>query len=236
MTFEVVLVNSSGVETSTSEGVTVFAATEDGTADAGADYTATSSQLTIPAGATRVGLPFSVPFTVATSIDDINEPSETFRVVLSGATNAKLGRAFAEGTINPRCVNINVDDADNRPPTITVHDVEHLEGERFHGVISFSRPLCDNFGIVYRYLTGNADGTATWGSDVGQGYSVGQVFFDSVEYAASNTEGPRWEAHRYGSQEDQLDEDDEWFTLQYRWGSRMPDHYPRGPPIGFLGG
>ena len=235
MTFEVVLVNSSDVETSTSENVTVFAATEDGTATAGADYTATSRQLTIPAGATRVGLPFSVPFAVATSIDDINEPSETFRVVLTGATNAKLGRAFAEGTINPRCVDINVDDADNRPPTITVHDSEHLEGEGFTDVLSFSRPLCDDYWLVLRYMTGNAYGTATWGSDIGSSYTMDQEHFDTVTRLASSSEGSRRQFSSFSSQEDDLDEDDEWLTVQYRWGSMMPDHYPKGDTDWFSG-
>ena len=231
MTFEVVLVNSNGVETSTSEDVTVSAATEDGTATAGADYTATSRQMTIPAGATRV----SVPFAVATIIDDINEPSETFRVVLTGATNAKLDRAFAIGTINPRCVDINVDDADNRPPTITVHDSEHLEGEGFTDVLSFSRPLCDDYWLVLRYMTGNAYGTATWGSDIGSSYTMDQEHFDTVTRLASSSEGSRRQFSSFSSQEDDLDEDDEWLTVQYRWGSMMPDHYPKGGTDWFSG-
>ena len=124
MTFAVTLVDSNGVETSTSEVVTVFAATEDGTAHAGADYTAASRLLTIPAGDTRVRFPFE--FEVATSLDDINESLETFRVVLSGAGNAKIGRAVAVGTINPRCVDASLDDDDNRPPTITLYDTTAL--------------------------------------------------------------------------------------------------------------
>jgi len=73
--------------------VTVQYATADGTATAGADYTATSGTLTLPAGATTATV--EVPI-----LDDTaREESETFTVTLSDPTAATLTGAGATGTI-----------------------------------------------------------------------------------------------------------------------------------------
>ena len=220
MTFEVVLVDAGGVETPTSRNVTVFAATEDGTAAAGADYTTASRRLTIPAGQTRA----SFPFEVVTRLDDDDEPPETLRVVLSGPENARIGIAIAIGTINPRCVHVGLDDADNRPPTITVHPASAREGDAFRVPVSFSRPLCDPFRLTYRLLSGTADVY----SDFRLG-TLGDTRHRSV-VGGTPSRLTVWHASPI---EDNLHEGDEWYTIEVSWSAEpdvvnritMPDHY-----------
>ncbi len=74
-------------------GVTVDWATRDGTAVAGADYTAANGSLTIAAGTGRTNV-------VVALIEDLTvEDDETFSVVLSNASGAALIDATAAGTI-----------------------------------------------------------------------------------------------------------------------------------------
>ena len=73
--------------------VTVDYATADGTAQAGADYTATSGTLTFTPG--RTALTVAVPV----HDDGINEGAETFTLTLSNAAGAVLADAEATGTI-----------------------------------------------------------------------------------------------------------------------------------------
>ena len=226
MTFDVTLVDSNGVETSTSEEVTVFAATEDGTAAEPGDYAAVSWRLTIPAGDT------GVPFEVATSVDDINEPPETFRVVLSGARNAKVDKAVAVGTINPRCVDVDLDDDNNQPPTITLYDTTAVEGNTYFVPVTFSAPMCDGPQIIRQEISGEGLGTATCGVD----FHVGLGPCDPPDEVAgifnqALTTVPRAQFHGWGTEADSLDEDDEWFTIRWRWG---PDMGPRYQGLGWF--
>ena len=89
MTFAVQLSLAAGVN------VTVDYATTDGTAQAGTDYGHTAGTLIVPAGTTTA----DILVTVFDDTDD--EPEETYRVQLSGATGATLagGRPTATGTI-----------------------------------------------------------------------------------------------------------------------------------------
>ena len=76
-----------------SNQLTVDCATSDGTATAGADYTATSGTLTIGAGSSSGTIQVSV-------IDDEhNEGSETFTMTLSDASSGQITDATATGTI-----------------------------------------------------------------------------------------------------------------------------------------
>ena len=72
---------------------TVTYTTADGTARAGSDYTATSGTLTFNPGTTQLGV--AVPVLG----DTIAEPDETFRFLLTGATNAALAHAEGLGLI-----------------------------------------------------------------------------------------------------------------------------------------
>ncbi len=78
---------------SSSERITVNYETQDGTAIAGEDYTAASGTATIEAGARETTISISV---VA---DTDYEGDETFKVALSGATNASADNTKATGTI-----------------------------------------------------------------------------------------------------------------------------------------
>ena len=84
--------------------VTVDWATSDGTAAAGTDYAAGTGSLTITAG--------DAGGTVSVSVlgDDVDEPDETFRVTLSGASGATIARAASTGTIRD----------DDDPPRVTL--------------------------------------------------------------------------------------------------------------------
>ncbi|MGI9213104.1 MAG: Calx-beta domain-containing protein, partial [Methylococcaceae bacterium] len=77
----------------TSQPVTVNYATQDGTAQAGSDYLATSNILTIPVGQTTATIQISIYG------DTQLEPDETFRVNLSSPPNAQLGNSSTTVTI-----------------------------------------------------------------------------------------------------------------------------------------
>ena len=83
------------VSLSTASGwtVTVDWATSDGTATAGADYTAGSGTLTFAAGET------GTTFDVAVTGDTVDEDDETFTVTLSNADHASIPDATGTGTI-----------------------------------------------------------------------------------------------------------------------------------------
>ena len=217
--FEVTLVDADGNPATTSEDVTVFADTEDGTATAVDDYTAVSRQpLSIPAGQTSP----AVDLVVGTVLDAEFEGPETFKVVLSGARNAKIDRAVAEGTINPRCVDVDIDDADNRPPTFTVQEQTVTEGEPIGPLVAFSRPLCEPFYMDHELLTGGVWGTANrlydyrWGAQAQQNWEHPSAWSVRPNQLRTNN-----------TVLDDLDEDDEWLTVRWRWGSSMPTRYGR---------
>ena len=99
-TFTIALSAASGRD------VTVTAATADGTATAGSDYTARSAvTVTIAAGDT------SASFTVATTEDTLDEPNETFEVRLSSPTGATLAGDTGIGTITDTTTLIEIGDA-----------------------------------------------------------------------------------------------------------------------------
>jgi beta-glucanase (GH16 family) len=75
------------------QSVTVSYATVDGTAKAGADYTAASGTLTIAAGQTEVYIDVQV------SGDSLRRPNQQFSLVLSNPVNCVLGQATAVATI-----------------------------------------------------------------------------------------------------------------------------------------
>ena len=78
-------------------------ATQDGTAIAGQDYTATSGTLTFPAGTTNLTQTISIPIYG----DTLDEPNEIFTVTLSDPTNS---------VIQPRTVRIEIIDDDEPDP------------------------------------------------------------------------------------------------------------------------
>jgi hypothetical protein len=93
------------------ETITVAYATSDGTATAGADYTAASGTLTFAPGETTRTLD------VAVLGDTTPEPHETFFVDLSGATNATIVDAQGFGSIT------------NDDSSLAINDAEVVEGD-----------------------------------------------------------------------------------------------------------
>ncbi|MEZ4860931.1 MAG: Calx-beta domain-containing protein [Caldilineaceae bacterium] len=95
---------------STRKAVTVTVQSADGLATAPADYTATNTQVTIPAGST------SATFSIPVINDLIDEDDEDFIVSLSAPVNGVLGTATATATITDN------DTAGNRvtPTKVTI--------------------------------------------------------------------------------------------------------------------
>ena len=127
--------------------VTVQYETMDDSAIDGSDYTATSGQLTFPAGTT------SRKLYVSTREDDAREPDETFTVVLSQPVDATLDDASGTGTI--------IDDDQDALPSLRIGDATVTEGgdpAGFQVTLSAAR----NETVTVAYMT--QDGTARAGS------------------------------------------------------------------------
>jgi hypothetical protein len=126
--------------------VTVHYATADITATAGSDYTAASGDVVIPAGQT------SRTFTLAVKGDCLAEPTETFAVNLTGATNATIGDGQGIGTI-----------LDNEP-RISISDVTKAEGKKGQTTLfTFTVSLSVAYDQPVTVSFKTTDGTATTG-------------------------------------------------------------------------
>ncbi|WP_170147892.1 Calx-beta domain-containing protein [Marinoscillum furvescens] len=125
-------------------GVTVDYATSDGTATAGADYTAASGTLSFAAGES------SKTIDVTVSGDAIVESNETITVTLSNNTGiSAIGDATGTGTI------INDDAA-----AVTIADVSESED---NGTITFAATLDNGVQGGFTVDVSTADGTAQVG-------------------------------------------------------------------------
>ena len=124
------------------DGFAVRYATADGTATAGADYTAASGTLDFGAGETAKTV------SVATLDDALDEGAETFRLAATDASGAELARG--EGTIE-----------DLKTVGVSVSDAAAEEG----GTLAFAVTLdgVQDLAVSVDYAT--ADGTATAGDD-----------------------------------------------------------------------
>ncbi|OJW61547.1 MAG: hypothetical protein BGO57_12650 [Sphingomonadales bacterium 63-6] len=146
--------------------VTVNYATADGTATAGADYTAASGSLTFLPGET------SKTVTVATATDSNVEAAETFSLELSSPSGATIADGSGTGTIN-----------DSDPPDVTfaISDASVTEG----GALSFT---VTKSGLTFSTLSvsyATSDITATAGSD----YTAksGTLSFNLLEFSKTIT-------------------------------------------------
>jgi hypothetical protein len=128
---------------------TVAYTTANGTATAPSDYTTTSGTLFFP--------PTLQTRTVLVPIvnDNVDEPDETFQVVLSNPFNAVLLDGDGVGTITDN----------DPPPAISVGDCAALEGDAGTTPCTFTATLSNpsTFAVGASYTT--ADVTATQGSD-----------------------------------------------------------------------
>ncbi|HET9316498.1 MAG TPA: Calx-beta domain-containing protein [Vicinamibacteria bacterium] len=129
--------------------VTVQFATANGTATAGADYTATSGTLTF-APSTQ-----TATVTVSVTGDVLDENDETFFVNLTNPVNAIIGDGQGVGTI-----------ADDDPlPLLSVAGCTVTEGNAGTTPCSFALTLAPASGRNVTLAYATADGTAIAGSD-----------------------------------------------------------------------
>ena len=134
--------------------VTIGYATANGTATAGADYTATTGTLSFAPGVT------SQQISVPVLLDTIVEPSETFTVTLSNPSGATITTATATGTITN-----TVPTAVGTAPTISLADAVVTEGNSGTSNLAFTATLskASATAVTVKYATSN--GTATAGQD-----------------------------------------------------------------------
>jgi hypothetical protein len=133
--------------------VTYNIATANGTATAGADYTARSlTGETIAAGAS------SRTFTVTITGDAAVEANETFLVNVSSVAGATVADGQATGTI------VN-DDSSSSNPSLSIADVSIAEGNSRTRQASFTVRLSAAKSTPVTYNIATANGTATAGSD-----------------------------------------------------------------------
>ena len=167
--------------------VTVRYRTEEGTADEGTDYRGVSRTLTFVPGDTQQSI------LVWTHEDDIDEPSETFRVELSNPIGATIedgsgtGTIVGEGELEPQT-----------PPALSISDATAAEGRTARFAVTLSPASAQTVTVNYR----TASGTAAAGVD-----------FDSV--SGTLTFGPYATRQTIAvkTREDELDEPDETFTV-----------------------
>jgi hypothetical protein len=140
-TFNVDLAAPSG------QTVTVQYATANGTATAPADYTAASGALTFTAGVTTRSI------NVTVLADLLDEPNETFTVVLSNPANATIGTGTGSGTIND----------DDAPAAISIADATIAEGNAGTSNLTFTVSLSAASGQTISVNYATADQSATAG-------------------------------------------------------------------------
>jgi predicted outer membrane repeat protein len=136
-------------ETNT-QAVTVAFQTANGTAVAGADYTATSGTLTFPPGTSARTVPVSV------ASDALDEDDETFSLVLSSPVNATLG---GSGSATATIVD------DDAAPTLSAVDCAGAEGTGANGACSLTASLSAVSGKQVTVAYATLDGTATSPTD-----------------------------------------------------------------------
>ena len=155
----------------------------DPVAEAGIDYESAAGTLTFAPG--EVSRTIRVPIVD----DDLDEPDESFALVLSDPRGATLGRGSALGTIRD----------DDEPPALSVADAA---GDEDAGALDFAVTLSVPSGSEVSASYATADGTATAGGDYAA--ATGTLLFAPGE--VSQTIG-------VSVIDDSLDEPDETFTL-----------------------
>jgi hypothetical protein len=126
------------------QNVLVTYATADGTAHAPGDYTAESGTLTFAAGTTAQTVTVPVAGTAA------YQPSETFSVDLTGATNANISGIAGIGTITNT----------NPAPTLTINSPTALRPATGTGNAVFTVTLAGATNVAATVAYATADGTA----------------------------------------------------------------------------
>ena len=162
--------------------MTVDYATAGGTAEEGADYTATSATLTFAPGENAQTI------AVSTREDEVDEHNETFTLNLSNPGSATIQDGTATGTIND----------DDEPPAIVIADAEAEEGEAAEFTVTLS--AITSFTVTVDYAT--AGGTAEEGAD-----------YTATSGTLTFAPGENAQTIAVSTREDEVDEQDETFTL-----------------------
>ena len=177
------------LSTQSSQSVTVAYRTVDGTAEAGTDYTANQGNLQFAPGTVEQTI------VVHTLNDGATEPTETFMVELSSASNATLERDTATGTIED-----DDEGGGDRLPTLSIEDAGTVaEGDPVEFVVTLSAR--SDLVVTVKYET--RSGTATAGSD-----------FTSTEGTLRFEPGDREEKIAVPTLEDDTPEETEAFTVR----------------------
>jgi Calx-beta domain-containing protein len=132
-----------------SQPVTVNFTTANGTATAGADYTAASGTLTFAPGTTTQLI------TVPVLGDTLFEGNETFQITLSGATVATINDGTGVGTITD----------DDAAPGLVINDITVTEGDAGSTNAVFTVTLTGVTAVPATVNFTTANNTATAGSD-----------------------------------------------------------------------
>ena len=161
--------------------VTVNYQTSNRTAVAGQDFEPTSGTLTFYPGDTRK------PIRVQTLDDDLDEPIETFAVMLTNASGAALLDVTATGTI-----------IDDDQATLSIADATAEEGSTADFVVTLSVPSTQTVTVGFR----TAGGTASQDTD-----------YDAASGTLTFVAGEVEKTIRVQTREDDTDEPDETFTV-----------------------
>ena len=146
----------------TSRTVTVNYATAGGTAEEGADYTATSGTLTFVPGETAQTI------AVLTLEDEIDERNETFTLDLGNPHAATIQDGAATGTIN-----------DDDEPVLSIGDAEAREGDAAEFLVTMWPAGDETVTVSFRTV----DGTAVAGLDYTS--TMGTLRFEPGETSAT---------------------------------------------------
>ena len=181
--FNVTLTNPSAAD------ITLTLTTADGSATAGADYTATSSQVTILAGTTTATGSFSVPI----SEDLLDESDETFTVSVLSVDAGTVGSTADTGLGT-------ITDNDGAPDVL----IGDATVDEAAGTASFAVTLTNPSAADITLTLTTADGSATAGADYTA--TTGQVtILAGTTTATGSFDVPILE--------DLIDESDETFTV-----------------------
>ena len=177
--FAVTLDGPSPADVTVSYATADPAGSVDPVAGAGVDYESASGTLTFAPGE------LSQTIRVSVLDDELDEPDETFALVLSDLRGAALGRGSALGTIRD----------DDEPPALSIAGASGAEdvGELAFAVALSARSLT---GVTVDYAS--MDGTAVAGSD-----------YDAVEGTLTFAAGEVWKTIRVPVIDDAVDEADE---------------------------